>query len=198
MSNGLAIAAVTSTIRYVLDRALQDPHPGPVAGARVTTRHPYQLIEVGAVPAPLLNVFLYQATTNQAWRLADPPAHDENGPIPRPPVAALDLHYLISCHGEDESLDAQRLLGRAVIALATTPILARDVVTAAVTTYQTQPETTFLGESDLAGQVELVKLSPTTLSLDEMSKLWWVLQTPYILSLTYVASVVLIQPEVNV
>jgi uncharacterized protein DUF4255 len=198
MSNGLAIAAVTSTLRYVLERALQHPHPGPVDGARVSTRHPHQLIEAGVAPEPLLNVFLYQVTNNQTWRPADLPSREENGANSRPPVAALDLHYLISCHGQDESLDAQRLLGRAVIALATTPVLTPDVVTAAVTTYETAPETTFLGESDLAGQVDLVKLSPTILSMEEMSNLWSILlQTPYILSLTYVATVVLIQPDVT-
>jgi hypothetical protein len=198
MSNGLAIAAVTSTMRYVLDRALQHPHAGPVDGARVTTRQPHQLIEAGAAPEPLLNVFLYQVTNNQTWRLADLPTREENGATSHPPVAALDLHYLISCNGQDESLDAQRLLGRAVIALATTPVLTRDVVTAAVTNYETEPETTFLGESDLAGQVDLVKLSPTILSMEEMSNPWsTLLQTPYFLSLTYVATVVLLQPDVT-
>jgi hypothetical protein len=194
MSNGLAIAAVTSTIRYVLDQALQHPHPGRIDGARVTTRHPRQLIEDSTAPEPVTNVFLYQVTTNNDWKLDDRPIRDENGAASASPVAALDLHYLISCHGHDESLDAQRLLNRAVIALATTPIMTRDVVTSAVNTYKKEPETTFLGESDLADQVDLVKVSPTTLPMEEMSNLWVRLQTPYILSLTYSATAVLVSP----
>lgn len=198
MSNGLAIAAVTSALRYLLDWALQDPHPGPVGGARVTTRHPHQLTEPGTTPEPMLNVFLYQVTPNHAWNLADLPTRNGDGALSRRPVAALDLHYLISCQGQDESLDAQRLLGRAVLALATTPVLTRDVLTAAVAAYETEPETTFLADVDLADQVELVKLSPTVMSMEETSRLWSVLlQTPYLLSVTYLATVVLIEAEVT-
>jgi hypothetical protein len=42
-----------------------------------------------------------------------------------------------------------------------------------------------------------VKLAPMTLSLEEMSKLWGVLDTPYLLSLTYLATVVLIVADLT-
>lgn len=197
MSNGLAIAAVTSTLRYVLERALQHPHPGPVGGARVTTLRPGQLTDTSVVPGPSINVFLYRITPNHAWNLADLPTGRTNGSLEHWRVAALDLHYLITCHGQDESLDAQRLLGRTVTALAVTPVLTRDVVVDAMDTYATEAETTFLADADLADQVELVKVSPAPMSLEEMSKLWSVLQTPYLLSLTYTATVVLIEAEVT-
>ncbi|MGE2722348.1 DUF4255 domain-containing protein [Mycolicibacterium celeriflavum] len=198
MSNGLAIAGVTSALRFLLDRSLQQPHPGPVGGGRVTTRHPRRLTEPDTTPEPMLNVFLYQVTPNHAWNLADLPTRNGDGTLTRRPVAALDLHYLISCQGQDESLDAQRLLGRAVLALATTPVLTRDVLTDAIAAYETDPETTFLTDVDLADQVELVKVSSTVMSADEMSKLWSVLlQTPYLLSVTYTATVVLIEADVT-
>ena len=76
-------------------------------------------------------------------------------------------------------------------------MLTRDVVTAAVDQYSGDTETAFLGSSDLADEVELVKLSPATLSLEEMSKLWGVLDTPYLLSLTYLATVVLIAADLT-
>ncbi|MGH4009587.1 MAG: DUF4255 domain-containing protein [Pseudonocardiaceae bacterium] len=198
MSNGLAIAAVTSTLRYVLERALQHPHPGSVGGSRVTTLRPNQLGDTSVVHGPAINVFLYRVTPNHAWNLADLPTGSTNGSLERRRVAAVDLHYLITCHGQDESLDAQRLLGRTVTALAGTPVLTRDVVVDAMNTYATAAETTFLAEADLADQVELVKVSPASMSLEEMSKLWSVLQTPYLLSLTYTATVVLIEADVTV
>lgn len=193
MSNGLAIAAVTSTLRYVLERALQHPHPGAVGGARATTLRPNPLTDTG----PSINVFLYRVTPNHAWNLADLPACRTNESLGRQRVAALDLHYLITCHGQDESLDAQRLLGRTVTALAATPVLTRDVVLDAMNTYATETETTFLADADLADQVELVKVSPASMSLEEMSKLWSVLQAPYPLSVTYTATVVLIEADVT-
>ena len=45
MSNALAIAAVTSTVRFVLDLALQAPQPGQVGGAKVTTLRPDRLAD---------------------------------------------------------------------------------------------------------------------------------------------------------
>ena len=198
MSNGLAIAAVTSTLRYVLDRALQHAHPGPVGGARVTTLRPDRLAEPHVVDGPCLNVFLYQVTANHAWNLTDLPTRAPDGALVRRPMAALDLHYLITGHGDDESLDAQRLLGRAVTALAVTPLLTRDVVADAMDAYATEQATAFLSDADLADQVELVKVAPATMSLEELSRLWSVLlQTPYLLSLTYTATVVLIEADLS-
>ena len=198
MSNGLAIAAVTSTLRFVLDQALQHPHPGQVGGARVTTVRPDQLTDSSLTPGPSINVFLYQVTPNHAWNLADLPTRGPDGSLSQRPLAALDLQYLITCHGQDDSLDAQRLLGRTVTALAVTPVLTRDVVADAMDAYSAETETTFLAEADLAAQVELVKMSPTPMSLEELSKLWSVmLQTPYLLSVTYTATVVLIEADVT-
>jgi hypothetical protein len=51
----------------------------------------------------------------------------------------------------------------------------------------------FLKDSDLADERELVKFTPIPLSIEELSKLWSVLfQTPYRLSIAYLATVVLI------
>jgi Pvc16 N-terminal domain len=197
MSNSLAIGAVTSTIRYVLDRALQQPHAGQVGGAGVTTLRPTALEDVDVEEAPGINVYCYQATPNHAWNLADLPTRRANGSFVQRPVAALDLHYLVSCIGVEPQLVPQRLLGRVVVALAATSVLTRDVVDAALDAYGAEPDTSFLADSDLASEVELVKLSPTPLSLEEMSKLWGVLDTPCVLSLSYLATVVLIAADVT-
>jgi hypothetical protein len=197
MSNSLAIGAVTSTIRYVLDRALQQTHAGQVGGAGVTTLRPTELEGVDLEEAPGINVYCYQATPNHAWNLADLPTRRRDGSFVQRPVAALDLHYLVSCIGVESQLVPQRLLGRVVVALAATSVLTRDVVAAAIDAYGTEPDTSFLTDSDLASEVELVKLSPTPLSLEEMSKLWGVLDTPYVLSLSYLATVVLIAADVT-
>lgn len=197
MSNSLAIAAVTSTLRYVLDRSLSRPHPGPVGGATVTTLRPDDLSDTDVAGTAGVNVFCYAATPNHAWNLTDIPTRRGDGSLVQRPVAAIDLHFLITCHGDDATLEPQRLLGRVVTALAATSVLTRDAVTNALALYGGQTETSFLTASDLADEVELVKLSPSTLSLEEMSKLWAVLDTPYLLSLTYLATVVLIAADVT-
>jgi hypothetical protein len=197
MSNGLAIAAVTSTFRYILDRALQAPHPGPVGGASVTTLPVQQLANTDLAGTAGINLFCYQVTPNHAWNLSDLPTRRPDGSLVQRPVAALDLQYLITCHGQDTSLEPQRLVGRVVSALSVNPVFTRDVVDAALSLYAGDTQTSFLAESDLADEIELVKLSPFTLSLEELSKLWGVFGTPYLLSLTYLATVVLIEAEVS-
>lgn len=198
MSNALAVAAVTSTLRYVLDLALQASGPGPVGGATVTTLRPDRLADADTVgeAATGINVFLYQVTANHAWNLTDLPTRRQDGSFVRRPVAALDLHYLITCYGDDASLATHRLLGRAVLALAVTPVLTRDVVRAAMQDLGADTDTAFLTEADLADQVELVKLSPEQLSLEDQSKLWATFQTPYLLSAAYSATVVLLEADV--
>ena len=197
MSNTLAVAAVTATLRYLLEQALGGSQPGPVGSARVTTLHPAKLAGGDDAELPKgINVFLYQVSPNPTWSLTDLPTRGADGTLVTRPQAALDLHYLISCTGDDAELDAARLLGRAALALAVNPVLTRDLVSAAMAHYADDVATMFLAQADLADQVELVKLAPATLSLEDLSRLWSVLGTPYLLSLTYTATVVLIQAEV--
>jgi hypothetical protein len=56
---------------------------------------------------------------------------------------------------------------------------------------------TFLADSNLAEQVEVIGISPLSLSIEEISKIWTVFfQTPYSLSMAYKVSVVLIESGV--
>jgi hypothetical protein len=196
MSNVLAVAAVTSTIRYVLDRAVQADRPGAVGGANVTTVRPAALATGDLAQTAGLNVWCYLATPNHAVAADDVPARRPDGSVAGRPVAALDLHYLVTCYGDDALLEPQRLLARAALALRTTSMLTRDVVARAVAHYSASADTAFLAGADLADDVELVKLAPVPLSLEEMSKLWGVLDTPYLLSLTYVATAVVVTSSV--
>jgi len=198
MSNTLAIAAVTSTMRHVLHEALGGPEPDPVGGADVTTLRPAQLADSDTIgnDGSGLNVYLFQVTPNHAWNLHDLPTRHADGTLARRPLAALDLHYLVTAYGDEEALEPQRLLARGALALATTPVFTRDTIAAAIAKYGVDA-TSFLVDADLAEQTELVKVSPTPLSLEEVSKLWGVLGTSYLLSLGYTATVVLIEASVT-
>jgi hypothetical protein len=198
MSNTLAIAAVTSGLRYLLSRALAGAQPGPVGSAQVTTRRPDRLVDddLGGTFKGV-NVYLLQVSPNHAWNLADLPTRRADGQLSRRPVAALDLHYLISCVGDDDELDAQRLLARAVLALAGTPVLTRELIAAAIDEYDDDTGTAFLADADLAEQVEPVKLAPVPQTVEDLSRLWSLLGTPHQLSVTYTATVVLLEADVS-
>jgi hypothetical protein len=199
MSNSLAVAATTTCLRWILERSLHSAEPGGVSGATVTTLRPDQLAKLldGDDPASGLNIFCYMITPNHAGNLVDLPTRHGDGNLAARPVAAVDLHYLITGYGHDATLDAQRLLARAVLALAVMPALTRSAIERAIATYHETDGMDFLDEVDLADQADLVKFSPTTLSLEELSKLWGVLGTPYLPSLTYTATMVLLQASVT-
>jgi hypothetical protein len=169
MSNSLAIAAVTATLRQLLDRGLAD-----VPGTRVTTRPPDKARTEAA--GNQVNLFLYQITPNAAWR--NIPA--ATGPPSQPPLA-LNLYYLLSAYGDNEDDPgpmSHQLLGQAMRLLHDHPVLDPAVVRGA------------LPGADLHEQVERVRITLQPLSLDEMSKLWTTFQAPYRLSVAYEAAVV--------
>ncbi len=187
MSNYLAIATVTATLRELLQEAAVQAVPG----ADVTTQRPENAMAAGNNKAGI-NVFLYQVVTNPALNNASEPTRNVTGQFLRRPQVALNLHYLLSFQGADAELEPQRLLGSTVIALRTQPVLPRAAILRAVQT------NAFLAQSDLADQIEAVRFTPFDLSLEELSKLWSVFfQVPYVLSIAYLASVALLEAEVT-
>ena len=182
MSNFLAVATVTATLRQILDDAVSKD----VNGASATAVRPNA--PNNQLPNPGVNIYLYQVTPNAAWRNADVPTRSADGGLVQQPRAAIDLHYLLSCYGNEGELEPQRVLGSAVRILHEQPILPRkkirDVIDAAP----------FLTTSNLDEEVELVKFTQLALSLEELAKLWSVFfQTPYVLSVAFQGTVVLIE-----
>jgi hypothetical protein len=186
MSNFLAIATITAT----LSKFLQGEVGLDVPGATVTTMIPDGT--AGGTPDPHVNIYAYQVTPNSALRNADLATRRADGSLIQRPQVALDIHYLLSFYGNEARLEPQRMLGSVVRTLHTRPVLTRAMIQAALQ----DPKFSFLSLSDLTEQVERVRLTPTALNLEELSKLWSVFfQVRYAISIAYQASVVLIESE---
>ena len=176
MSNAFAIAAVTTTLRAMLDTALSLAF----GGVDVTTLPPDKA-RTGTTD--LINIFLYNTSIDSALRNTPPPTSKpgENGE----PALPLRLQYLISAYGQgDNDSFGHRLLGEVMSVLHDHPLLSRDEIRDATTG--------LLPESDLHTQVERVRITPLSLNLEEMSKLWMTFQTQFRISAAYEVSVVLI------
>jgi len=184
MSNFLAIATVTAALREILQPVVGQA----VSGAQVFFNRPDG--SSGNPPSPAVNVYLYQVTPNAAYRSADLPTLRSDGTLAQRPQAALDLHYLFTFHGNDVNLEPQLLLGAVASTLHAQPLLTSAAIVKATQDFA------FLQASNLADQVERVKFTPTSLTLEEFSKLWSVFfQIEYSLSAAYQASVVLIESD---
>jgi hypothetical protein len=204
MSNALAIAGVTAVLRDLLDDGMIDHKVTDALGHGVTVSAlaPDE-IPLGGDQQPRLNLFLYQATPNAAWRNMDFPALDPVGRRIGNPPLALDLHYMLTAYGVG-NLEAEVLLGYAMLLFHETPVLPRAAIrrsldpppspavpaTMLPTLYQS------LRASELANQIEQIKVTPEVMNTEELSKLWTAIQSHYRPTATYVATVVLIRPVV--
>lgn len=184
MSNFLAIATVTAALR----RVLLDAVSVDVPGADVQVTHVLPGGTAPATPDTGVNLFLYAVTPNAALRNGDLPTRRRDGTTIQHAVAALDLHYLLTFHGQDGQLETQRLLGSVARTLHEQPTIPRAKLEEAI------DNNTFLETSNLKDAAQPVRVTPEPLSLEELSRIWSILfQTPYALSAAYCASLVLIE-----
>jgi hypothetical protein len=185
MSNSLAIAATTATIRNLLLTQVPQ-HDNDLADLQVTTQPPD--VARKGITTSQLNLFLYVTMINGAWRNMDMPRQVRPGENGSPPLA-LNLHYLITAYGRgdtDNEAVSHRALGGAMSVLHDHPVLGRDEIALA------------LAGNDLGSQFERLRITPITTPLDEMSKLWTALQTQYRLSVGYEVTVILIDSRLPV
>ncbi|HEX8336384.1 MAG TPA: DUF4255 domain-containing protein [Pyrinomonadaceae bacterium] len=205
MSSALALASVTAVLKDLLDNAVIDHSVSATVGGpvTVTAQSPGQIkANDEGVISRQLNLFLYHVTTNTGWSNFGLPSRDSRGNRITNPPLALDLYYLLTAYGK-EDFEAEILLGYAMQRFHETPVLTRDAIRAALA----QPGGPVSGAgivpsalgalsaSDLADQVEQVKLTPHTLNVEEVSKLWSAFQTNYRPSVAYHISVVLLETE---
>lgn len=197
MSGPLAIAAVTASLKDLLNDGLLN-HDLSAIGSYSVTASPPDRIATGAEEPNRLNLFLYQVSPNLGWRNAGLPARDGTGARVSNPPLALDLHYMLTAYGSQD-LNAEILLGYAMQMFHETPLLSRDqlrIVLGAPSPVDGNIVPGIFGTLsaiDLADQVEQIKISPVFLSADDLSKMWTAMQARYRPSMAYVVSVVLIQ-----
>ena len=178
MSNALAIATVTRALAKVVE----DAAASVVAGAQVVTARP----DGNGANGARVHLFLYQVAPDAAQRNNDLPSRSSDGTVRQRPTAALDLYYLLTFDGKDTTLDSHRMLGAVARDLHARPILSRSLIQSV--------SNGDLAASDLADALDVVRVAPLSLTVEDLSKLWLMFsQIPYSLSVAYQARVVLIE-----
>jgi len=193
VSSPLAIAAVTAVLQKFLQNSvakygLDDILNGTV---KVSAEPPDRILNGNPSP-DRINLFLFQATENQAWRHQDLPTRNANGDRMTNPPLALDLSYLLTAYGSAD-FHAEVLLGHAMSVFHEMPIFTRDAIRAAIPAPPPPTLPNALTNADLADQVEQIKIVPQVMSVEEISKIWSALQSQYRPTAVYKASVVLIE-----
>lgn len=201
MTSALALAGVTRVLQDLLNEGVVDHDVAAAVGAAINVRAlpPDRLQAVVTDATPTLNVFLYNVTPNTGWRNHELPVRNPRGEVVRPPLLALDLHYLVTAFGYDD-LQAEILLGFAMRTLHENPILTRAQITRALRPAPSvsgglPPALEALDGSGLSEQVEQVKIIEDYLTTEEVSRIWTAMQTQYRPTTAYLVSVVLIESE---
>jgi hypothetical protein len=202
MGDYLAVAAVTAVLQSLIREHVAGlDHVG--GSVDVKSGRPIDLKASGTDQNnTAIRIYLYQATPNPSLRNQDLPMYAGNGRAAQIPRVALDLHYLIAFYGDEQKWVPQQLLGKVLSLFHSQPVLTAKVIENALLADQKKKgklftENDFLYESGLAQQLESIRLTQTTLNLEELSKLWSILfQVPYALSVTFQASVVFIEEDV--
>jgi hypothetical protein len=177
MSNALAIAAVTTTLRQLLQQRFNTDGSSNVT---VTTKPLDKARDNNANNGNQVNLFLYQTQINAAWRNMDIPTQVKPGETGQSPLA-LNLYYLLTAYAQNDDFPdpiSHRLLGQAMSVFHDYPILSSEDIKTVLPDYD---------------QVERVRITSQPLSLDELSKLWTTFQTQYRISVAYEVAVVLIE-----
>jgi hypothetical protein len=210
MSNALAIAGVTAVLQHYLYNLYLLPSvsstiPSPVHVSCLAPDQVQQKFSAGGGTAEnQVNLFLHLVTHNAAWRNVGYASLSSDGTtaIGNPPLA-LDLHYLLTAYGS-EPWQAEALLGYALMMLHQAPVITREDIDLALaarasSTYpsSTYPLNASLPLCGLGSQMEMIKITPETMSREEMAWLWTALKADYRPTYPFQVSVALLQPDVS-
>jgi len=190
MSNPLAVATVTASLAQHISSFISDGRPLQIPGARVTFLNPSsEQLQTGE---STVNIFLFRVNRNASLNNNDLPTRSGGAGFMNRPSAAVDLDYLVTFFGDDRELAPQRLLGSVVSGLHAEPVLGRKLI------QDTIDATPWLKGSDLADQVESVKVTQAMVEPDLMVRFWTeLIKSDYQLSVFYHASVVLLDTPVS-
>ena len=167
MPDSGVIAAVSETLQTVLTSALSTLQPGPP----VAEVHDLQ----GTIPTTpaRLTLFLYEVVEDPSARNRPrvrgsvPP----NVTVQKPPMALL-LRYLLTPWGGNR-LTEHRLIARAMQVLYDEAILSGPDL-----------------RGNLAGTDQALKITLSPLTLEDQTRVWFAVQKPYRLSVSYEVRVV--------
>jgi hypothetical protein len=192
MSDFRAIATVTAVIRDLLQGVKSDIDNVSIKAVPPDT--------LKSLTEDTLNLYLYQVTPNAAYRNVDLPTRTQDGKtIIAKPQLALDLHYLLTSYAaHNDELKAQLMLASAMTILHDNAVIPRSKIAETVDNQNSNVENDLVKKSNLADQVEAIKLNPQALSLEELTKLWSsFFQASYRISVAYKATVVLLESKLE-
>src|SRR5215218_6391140 len=179
MSDYRAIQGVSSSMKNLLETFMFLNRPDVPSGDRVaiTLGLPDQKED-----GKRLNLFLYHVQECPQLKNQDLPGAAHPAEYGRPPLT-LDLHYLLTAYAESDEgdqVEAHQVLGDAMRVLHDHAYLLGDIL-----------------DPSLDGAVERAKVTLEPLTVEDVTKIYVALSTPYRLSVGYKVTIVQIQSRLQ-
>ncbi|SMY06269.1 DUF4255 domain-containing protein [Flavimaricola marinus] len=199
MPNALALAAVTATLKYLVEDAVTTAGLDTLGQITISSGPPDALLDGEA--KNVLNLYLWKVTHNPAFANECLPSHSGSGARLSSPRLGLDLHFMMTATGTGD-LNAAILLGHGMQRLHEHPVLSKANMEAALHIGAPAAEIALLGAaekllltSDLPSQIEGVRITPAKTEDEELTKLWPAFNAALRMSALYKVSVVLVETE---
>jgi hypothetical protein len=175
VSKFTAIWAVSRTLQLLLDTQLgADPQFTGGPPVPVSLLSPKAIREPGsAVPSSSVSIWLYRVIRNE-YLLNNRPERTVSNQVPHAAIP-INLHYLITPMNEDPE-SQQVVLGKVLQVFNDYAILRGSDL-----------------QESLRGTTEQLRVSLETLTLEELTQVWYSLQEPYQLSVSYLVEIVTIE-----
>jgi hypothetical protein len=196
MSDYLAVGGVSAVLKALLNAGLSEGGPATVlvSPPGITNKAP-DLIVTGPDEPAQLNLFMYYSSINPALRNIGLPSMNSSGAQLSNPPLAINLHYLVTAYGANP-FDPEILLAFAMQVFHNTPVVPPTLIQSALTALASGSPSTeqkLISGSTLASQIEHIRITPETLTTEEIYRLWTAFQTSYRPTTSYQVSVVVIQ-----
>jgi hypothetical protein len=177
LANFVSVSAVGRSLERFLTAAfLSDPPIGTSTTiARLVRTEDFDLKNLGLVQKPFLSVFVYRVDFNKVMRAG----WSAVGSLDGRPHLPVDLHVLLTAWGNDADSEL-KVLGRAMQALETTPILAGPLL---------------LSAGEFAPN-ETIQVVLEDVSTEAVMRVFDSLPTDYKLSVPYIARIARIDGKV--
>ncbi|HVH98983.1 MAG TPA: DUF4255 domain-containing protein [Enhygromyxa sp.] len=187
MSNTLALATLTAVIEGRITALL---NAAGLAGFDVVVDHPK-----GEEPDPGIYIKPYRVVPSAALRNSDLPTRRSEGSLLARPRLAIDVDLLITFVGEPGTYDPERLAGLVMTEFHANPSLGKQEIKDFLAGL---PPDHVLDGADLGDQLARVRLTPLSLNLEDLSRVWGLYGlSVYGLSVAYQAGPLLLDAEVR-
>lgn len=179
-----ALADVSETIRFLLEKKIQEKFKD----ITVILDSPKKIEDDDKTNSNLISVYLYRISENSAMK--NHPALQIDKDKSKPSPLGLDLHYLITAYGIDET-NKLAFLGRAMQILYDHPVLQGTALRDANIIKLVSPpsEINLVKDTDnLVGSSKQLRISHDPLNQETITQIWQALEVSMRLSAFYIVT----------